>query len=693
MGLEAGGAAGGRDGSPASFWWIFVGALLALLAAWIQSVLPLTAIGDARADDALYMRLAASAARGEWLGPYDESTLSKGPFFPLFVAAAFRAGVPLFSAERTLYVVACALFVLAVASIVRAKWVRFLLFALLVANPVVVTRAVREGIYPALTLLVLAGGVGVLFWLPSSDRRAAAWAGLCGLSLGALWLTREEGIWIVPSLVLLLGAAALRAATDRVAKPRLLRATAIALLPVLIAAACVQTVALRNRAAYRVLTACESTDRPFTSAYGALARILPSERRAKVPVPADVRRKAYGQSEAFFKLEPFLEGSVGARWSAISTSYLPDAAGEIAGGWFQFALREAAAKAGFYRDAATAAAYWRTVASELNEACDAGRLDCLRERHTLMPAGALALAPSVLRDLPKNLALVVSSISASAAQNLGSSSGSPRARLLFERTTREKLAPGPEDRRWVTIWGWAYRANGPRLEWRVRAPDGTPLPVAQNWFPSSDIAVWFSDGSARQARFRLEASCPGPCSIELTEAGSVLLSFEPSSPGARAGTIPADLRLWFDRVENRSPERANDTLRTDELRRRALDRLATIYAGVLRMVSPVAVVLFGATAAWALARRQARVGVFVGAALLGGVVSRIVILDLVDRTSFPALHPLYFAPAYPLLYAFVVLAVTSVAGALRGVPAVERVSAYLWAKAATFGFTRRSKSL
>ncbi|MBK9089432.1 MAG: hypothetical protein IPL90_10460 [Holophagales bacterium] len=680
------------DRFPARFGWIFAGALLALLAAWIQSVLPLTAIGGASADDALYVRLAESAARGEWLGPYDESTLSKGPFFPLFVAAAFRAGAPLFDAERALYVAACALFVLAVAPVVRTEWGRLLLFSLLVLNPVVVTRAVREGLYPALTLLVLAGGVGVLCWLPTSYRRAAAWAGLCGVSLGALWLTREEGIWIVPAVALLLGAAVLRAATDSAARHRLLRATVLALLPLPIAAVCVQAVALRNRAAYGVPTACESTDRPFTSAYGALARIVPSDRKAKVPVPADVRRKAYGQSEAFRHLEPFLEGAVGAGWSAISAANLPETAGEIAGGWFQFAIREAAAKAGFYRDATTAASFWRRVASELNGACAAGRLDCLPERHTLTPVGALALAPTLLRGVPENFALLCSSIDASSSRNLGSSSGPPGARLLFARVTREPLAPGAEDRRWVTIRGWAYRSGAPPLEWRARAPDGTPLPVAQSWSPSGDLVEWFSDPSASRARFRLEASCPGPCAVELTEAGSVLLRFEPSAPDERSGPMPADLKLWLDTVKVRPPERAGDRWGLDDLRRGALDRLASAYARGLGLLLPAAVVLFGATAAWALIRRRAPVPVLVGAALLGAVVSRIVLLDLVDRTSFPALHPLYFAPAYPLLYAFVVLAFVSAAGALGRVPAAERLSAYLWTKATTFGFTRRSKS-
>ncbi len=677
---------------PTRLRWILAGALVALLAGWIQSVLPLTAIGDASHDDALYIRLADSAASGEWLGPYDESTLSKGPFFPLFAAAVARARLPLFQAERGLYAGACALLVLSVASAVRTNATRFVLFAILVLNPVVVTRAVREGIYPALTLLVLAGGVGVFSWLASSHRRAAAWSGLCGVSLGALWLTREEGIWIVPSVTLLLVAAIFRVARDPAARPRLLRAVGIALLPLPLFAAGVLAVALRNRAVYGVLTVCEPTERPFTSAYGALSRIVPSERKPMVPVSKEARRKAYGQSEAFRKLEPYLEGAIGASWSAISAASLPDTAGEIAGGWFQFALREAAGNAGYYRDARTAMGFWQRVAAELNGACASRRLDCLPERHTLTPPGALALALPVLRDVPKHLAGFGPSIGVSATQNPGSSSGSSRALLLFERTTNETLAPGPEDRRWVTIRGWAYRAGGPQLEWRARTPDGAPLPVAQAWLPSGDIAAWYSDPSARRARFRLEASCPGPCSLELMQAGTVLLSFEPSAPGARSGTMPADLRHCFDSVQARPPEWANDTLGADEFRRRLLDRLVSVYAVVLGRVLPVAVVLFGLTAAWTLTRRRELAGVLIGAAFLGAVVSRIVLLDLVDRTSFPALHPLYFAPLYPLLYAFVVLAFVTAAGALESIPAARRLRAYFWTKATTFGFTRRSKS-
>jgi hypothetical protein len=669
--------------------WILAGVALVLGAAWVRSVLPLSAIGDASHDDALYVRLAEHVARGDWLGPYDESTLAKGPFYPFFIAFAHRAGVPLFAAQEALYAAACALFVLAVAPVVRAKAVRLLLFVLLVLNPVVVTRAAREGIYPALSLLALAGGIGVLARFPSSPRAATGWSVLCGLSLGALWLAREEGIWILPAVALLLAGAVARAAGDL---PSAVRASGLALLPFALLGASLLGVALRNRQVYGVFTARESTDRPFTAAYGALSRIRHARPRPMIPVPSDVRRKAYARSATFRALEPYLEGEVGSRWTAVGAGYVPATSGDLAGGWLQFALREAAARAGAYRDAPAAAAFWRNVADELNGACSRGELDCLPERSTLTPPGALALLPSSLGALRGNLALLTASIAANATHNLGSSRGSAAARLRFERLARADIAPSEVDSRWVSVSGWAYRTGGGTVRWSARSPGGVPLPVAQSWSPSGDLAAWFSDPSAREARFRLEASCPGPCLLELSDAGSVLLSVEPSRPSEPIGTTSGEVRSWFDSVRVGRQVRDAGELERTRLRRAALESLAKTYGAAFARTLPAAAALFALAATVAALRRRARVVSLVAGALLGALVSRLVLLDLVERTSFPALHPLYLAPAYPLLYAFVVLAAVSAAGALASVPAVARAASYLWAKAATFGFTRRSKS-
>ncbi len=43
-------------------------------------------------DDLLFIRLAQNLAQGQWLGPYDNLTLSKGPFYPLWIAVRIQVG-------------------------------------------------------------------------------------------------------------------------------------------------------------------------------------------------------------------------------------------------------------------------------------------------------------------------------------------------------------------------------------------------------------------------------------------------------------------------------------------------------------------------------------------------------------------------------------------------------------------------
>ena len=633
-----------------------VAAALTALSLWLPAGLPLVALSDFIYDDALYVRLAAHVASGEWLGPYDASTLAKGPLFPIFIAVSSRLGMPLLLAGRLFFAAAALLLVAALAPVVRAKRVRLLLLAVLLLNPVVVTRAAREVVYPSVTLLALAGACGAFSALPSSPRRAFAWSALCGAALGAIWLTREEGVWILPPVALLLAAAVFRETHRSGLLAGLRRAGGVALLPFLVLGLVLFCVALANRGAYGVLSVRESSERPFLSAYGALVRIRPSVARQSVPVPEDVRRRAYAESPAFGTLEPLLEGEVGRAFSALGAELSPEAGGDIAAGWLQFALRDAASRTGRYRDARTAAAFWTRVADELNAACEAGRLECLPERHTMTPPGVGRFLPEVLRRLPGGLAFLASSVDSSPAlRDPGSSSGSEAGRALFARLTRERLAPAPGEPRWVAVSGWAFLRGGGALGWAARAPDGSRLPSGVTWSPSGDVAAHLRDPEAGQARFVFHASCPGPCVLELSGPSGTLFTFDPAHPGRRVGSSPPALLVSLDEVAITPIPATPGEWERNERRRKAQRSLARGYRVVLRLALPAAVVILGVAAVAAFVRRQGRSAVVVAVAFLAVICSRVALLTLIEVTSFPALHYLYLSAAYPPLYAFVVL--------------------------------------
>jgi hypothetical protein len=340
---------------------------LVVVKLWLVEFFPVVAT-FAPHDDLLFVRQAASILGGEWLGRYSESTLVKGPFYPLFVAGVNILGVPLQLAKHLLYVGACVVAVLALKPYLAGAWIA-LSFALLLFNPYTFayTAALRFAIYPALTLLVVASAFGLLGRIESGRGRPWLWSTLLGLSLAAFWYTREEGIWILPSLALLLGSASVLA-IRRHQRP-LVATLALLAVPVVLWAAATAAIALINRNHYGMAMINELKAREFASAYGALLRIETGERRRFYPVTRKARKRAYEVSPSLRELEPYIEGERGRSW-------IEGGDDDFAFSLFLFVLRDAVEQAGYYRDAPAAMDFYQRIGRELHSACESGRSDC-----------------------------------------------------------------------------------------------------------------------------------------------------------------------------------------------------------------------------------------------------------------------------------------------------------------------------
>src|SRR6516164_9445113 len=130
-------------------YWILL-LLIAAVSLWLRSAFPLTAMPVYKHDDQLFVRLAHYLAAGQWLGPYDNLTLAKGMFYPMFIAATFWLSVPLKIAEHLFYLFICG----SAAGLVRrasGNKLSLVLFALLAFNPVLwnygFARVLRQGVY------------------------------------------------------------------------------------------------------------------------------------------------------------------------------------------------------------------------------------------------------------------------------------------------------------------------------------------------------------------------------------------------------------------------------------------------------------------------------------------------------------------------------------------------------------------
>jgi len=382
--------------SPANRRWFWAAAALTVFKLWLTNSQTIFAIGPAMHDDGLFIKLAGHLIKGEWLGPYNQFTLAKGPMFSLFIAAMFWLGVPLILAQQLLYAAASATVTRALAPWVRPGAPQFWLYTLLLWNPMSfdagnLSRIMRQNIYTPLALLVIAGLVHLF------HRRREAWtrqivpATLGGLALGCFWLTREESVWLLPAVGLLfLGLAIalgreLRAHWRGVSAGCALFFTA-ALLPILV-------VCSFNLRHYGWFGTVEFQAGGFKAAYGALTRLQVGPELYQVPVTRQMREKAYELSPEFRRLRPYMEGFVSDNWS--DKDLFPAAERQIRGGWFTWAFRDAVWGASVAPDAGGVLRFYQKVADELNDACDRGLVPARSRRSGFLPP----LGESMIRPL------------------------------------------------------------------------------------------------------------------------------------------------------------------------------------------------------------------------------------------------------------------------------------------------------
>lgn len=388
--------------------WAAVAGLVALRL-WLTSALPLQVISGAGYDDRLFVEHAAQLAAGRWLGTYGMLTLSKGPFYSMWIAALHALGLPLLFTRHLLYAAACGVLVLALRPLLRGPAFALGLFALLLFNPALyhgeAMRVCRDGIYPSWTLLTLAGAIGLVARAEREPRRLATWAATLGFGLGALWLTREEGLWIVPALVLL-GAVGVLAGRKR--RPR--RAAAVAWGGGLaLAAAMVLAVALVNLSRYGTFAVTDVRSGQFARAFGSLMRVEDPAARPFVAVSRATRERLYAVSPSFAELRRWLEGPSSRIWIVATRDALGgEQQGEIGTGWFFWAFRTAVDAAGYYRDPAAAAGFYRRVADEIGAACDAGRLACTAPRASVVPPWRREYLPRIVRSLGRGTVALTS---------------------------------------------------------------------------------------------------------------------------------------------------------------------------------------------------------------------------------------------------------------------------------------------
>lgn len=650
---------------------------------WFVNSQSLTAVGGAVYDDRLFLDLAGHLLKGDWLGPYDHKTLVKGPFYPLWIALVFKLGIPLLLAQHLLYVVACYVFIAAIRPLVKNRLILLSGFIILLFNPmsftsVVMTQVLREGIYPALTVMVISFAAGLLIRHGGSPKDLILWAVGLGISLTAFWLTREEGVWIMPSLFVMAGWAVFMELRCR---PVDFRKVVPYVLPFVIWLAAIGSVAGINKVNYGIFATTEFKMPAFLKAYGALSRVKHADWKPAIPVPLDVRNRIYEASPAFSELKSFMEGEGGRIWRSWIDSFRElyrndtgiakkmmtylekDPSGvwldvffnyksDILGGWFMWAFREAVAASGYHSYGGTAATYYERLAKEVNLACTERRLECEEERATMAPVWHKTYLSPFLKSL---MGGTVNFVRFSDFEIESSSSqGDEKSMKLFRDMTRERLAP-----RTFQVKGWAF-SPGSDLRITIRSEDGSFISPVR-FLESEDVYQNFlargkDFTSAKKARFDMLdtvtgdfSACKNKCYMQVEDNKHLRLQI-PLDGSVKSIDTDA-VQLNFDILSVLQA----DLSKVDKYKFKMLKQIGLIYHYAVPFLTVAALIAYIIFTIKLMKRQASSIMWVFSTSLFFAIIVRLVMLSVINISSFPAMTVQYFSPVYPLLLMFIIV--------------------------------------
>jgi hypothetical protein len=425
-----------------------------------------------------YIGMAEMILDGRWLGPYDHMTLIRPPVYPLMLAANGFLGLPLHVVQQAIYLLSFILLAAALVDLGVSAGRVFLLLVLAAFHPAGLIPAsfvATEPLYVPATTAVMAGCIGIIGAATASRIRYVGWCFILAAVMPVFWYTRPEGIWILPTLLVVAACLIYRMMAGQMFS---LKRVAVALLmPLSTIWLAGSLMAWQNSVHYGVAVVHELAEPGFKEALRQLTRVEPDVRRPFVPITFQAMATAAQISPQFAQLMPYLAGQThGQGWSRGGCEWM-GICDELVGGWSMWAIRDAAAAAGVFKSGPKGAAFFERMADEIREACQGGSIPCSANQsgNLLAPTVTLSDVPRIAVSAARMLALALTFDDLHKTLQELFLSGDPNLVGRYSAVTHD---PGPHGadalklhRLAVFVFGWFQTALGlaiiPILAYRI----------------------------------------------------------------------------------------------------------------------------------------------------------------------------------------------------------------------------------
>lgn len=604
--------------------------------------LPVSIYAGAGLDDAWFITNAERISNGDWLGNFNHTTLIKGPAYSYFLYLNHLLGLPITFSIAFLYIVSCVVLV----SMLKRAGLGFLLsiilFILMLFLPSLFpVRIIRDNIYYSLTLLTFSG---ILYIVIKKKVKILYFAPL-GIATGLFWITREEGIWILPGLMLLIIYGFIIRYKERLELISFIKNLAIFLI---FATFPTITTSFINYSKYSIFQVVDFKDSEFKAALNALNSVIVGEEVPFVPVSKKKREAIYKVSPAFQELEPYFEDR-GKGWISYGCKERAQSCGDYAGGWFMWALREGVGDLGYYSNPQKSSEYFSRLTKEVKSACEKGELTCSSNPISYMPK----LTYDSFNLLPKAIFNAIDiTLSRNDIRIDGELSTGPFERLMeIKEFLGNPRIIWPKNNDKILVLGWYYQPAGKWISLSCNANEVNYQQEVERQY-SADITAHFNDQSAIYQRFAIEVNKYDGCiikfdndeynSIKIRKISNRKKDFLDKEIATKGGILYID---EVNIISQNTPDKATIIKKY----------LIDIYGNISIFIFAIGLIsLFYLLFLFFLKKNRLTSldSLFVIAISLWILYfSRIILVALVDILSFAAVGFLYLMPAFPILFA------------------------------------------
>lgn len=654
--------------------------LFGVLKEFLVYNLPIMAVPKGIHDDWIMVHMADALRSGQWLGEYNDLTLTKGMFFPLYLAVLNFLRLSYLSVSALLYTVSCMIFVYALRPLLKKYWACFTLYLALLWNPVSYSVQAFQRVYrnsiSYIQVLLIFGGLLAL-WLRRKEpvKKQILWLLTAAVGMVTFFYTREDAIWVEPFLLvfLLVYLGTMFFSWKKEHRREYVGKAVLVLLPFLSVWGAGQLIAQENDNHYNIRLTNELQKGGFAEMYKSMMAVKPEEDIPGVTMTREKIARMCDECPTLEKLEPYIQSSR-LYWAGSGEN---EKDWEVRDGWVFWIFRTALAQAGYYTDGETVNQVCLQIRDELEAAMDEGRLT----RQATMPSTYMSpwregYLGDLFGALGKAIAYTTTYDEMETLVYLYSEPDENGGIPLFERMTGDKAVWYESDL--VEMAGWYASYEGMEgVTLQAETADGAVLGTAE-FTESDDIAAYLAGQGieapgSEKCRFSLKLSVkdkPQTVYLKAYRNGTLLDSYELSEDLTRVESGASCLNLdWYWDV----PER-HGFLAKIHYKGVILNGVRQVYHYTGVAAAAAGALAYVALCVRMLKRRLQKVkdedgrDLSVWLALSALLASYFVLLGGISYSEISGWNAIlywYLSGAYPIMIAFEVLAVLFLVQELR----------------------------